>query len=225
MIVVNSVVTTTTVAIVAVATTTTVAPNPTTTVAMVVTTTTVAVPAGVQTAVEHSIESEMTLSIDLDLLDAPAKTLLATGITEATIHSMYVAGAERDKAMSMSATRLVKVTSRRLTAAAGSSTKAITKIKVASAAAATAAKSKVDTAASAIQTAAVAKAKAVPGIANAIPGGLSALSVSAPVAAVKQVTVTLTTTIAPVPPTNHVADERCRLDVLFLLLMAASFFQ
>jgi hypothetical protein len=168
----------------------------------------------------------MVLSIDLGQLTENAKTQLANSVTEATIHSMYAAGSERDAAMAGVSTRLVVVTSRRLTAAPGSQAKAITTIKVANAAAASAAQAQVASVAATIQSAALAKARAVPGMASAVPGGsLDNLSVSAPVAAVKQVTVTPTTTAAPVPPSNHVADTRCRLEMLFALLMASAFLQ
>jgi len=132
-------------------------------------------------------------------------------------------GAARDDLMTRASTTLVKVTRRRLAPATGAQVKAVTTIKVANAQAAAAATTKVAAVASTIQSNVATNLKAVPGVEAAVPGGLAAFSVAAPVAEAK--VVTLTTTIAPVPPSSHVADVRCRLDVLFVLLMAAPFLQ
>jgi hypothetical protein len=172
--------------------------------------------------VEHSVESRIELTIDFDALDTAAKTQLQNGITEATVHSMYAAGPGRNTAMNNAATTLEKVVTSRRLAAAGAKTRAITKIKVATAALANAASAKVASVASAIHSATVAKVKAIPNIGTAIPGGVASLTISQPVAQVRQTIVTQTTT-ALSPPTNDVADVRCHLGRVFLLILAASF--
>jgi hypothetical protein len=149
------------------------------------------------------------LRIDLDVLTQVQRTALQENITNATLVNMEPNATKRAQLMQSATTELTKKAVRRLkvtvTDKANAVTVATTKVIVATAAAAASAEMKINKSASAMASEMLAAVKSIPDIGNAVPGGIGALTVSAPVAEAKVEQIVVTTASSTVAPASKAA--------------------